>query len=215
MGWNYLSIPKLQRCNRWSLGMDKLFHPILYNGYNYLSMLGLKLNHVSKRGHRKLHVILLNSFSWLQRLIVLISNLVCLFLPLVFFRFWHLKISQLKTIYSFVEIWCWISHGSRLLQHAPLMWKTSCFQCMQLALDVSEFSAAILNDVSKSSDITDSQRNIGHHISNLLVNTVNVDGLEPIGVRTQICRPGGDYVYQHLNNRRIVHIPISHRDNLP
>ena len=30
--------------------MDKQFHPILYNGCNYLSMLGLKLNHVSKRG---------------------------------------------------------------------------------------------------------------------------------------------------------------------
>ena len=30
--------------------MDKLFHPILYNGCNYLSMLGLKLNHVKKRG---------------------------------------------------------------------------------------------------------------------------------------------------------------------
>ena len=52
MGWNYLSIPKLQRCNRWSLGIDKLFHPIHYNGCNYLSMLGLKLNHVSKRGPR-------------------------------------------------------------------------------------------------------------------------------------------------------------------
>ena len=50
--WNYLYIPKLQRCNRWSLGMDKLFHPIFYNGCNCLSMLGLKLNHVSKRGHR-------------------------------------------------------------------------------------------------------------------------------------------------------------------
>ena len=25
-------------------------HPTLYNGCNYLSMLGLKLNHVSKRG---------------------------------------------------------------------------------------------------------------------------------------------------------------------
>ena len=50
MGWNYLSIPKLQRCNRWSLGMDKQFHPTFYNGCNYLSMLGLKLNHVSKRG---------------------------------------------------------------------------------------------------------------------------------------------------------------------
>ena len=51
MGWNYLSIPKLQRLNRWSLGMDKLFPPMLDNGCNYLSMLGLKLNHVSKKGH--------------------------------------------------------------------------------------------------------------------------------------------------------------------
>ena len=51
MGWNYLSIPKLQRCNRWSLGMDKLFRRRLYQACNYLSMLGLQLNHVSKRGH--------------------------------------------------------------------------------------------------------------------------------------------------------------------
>ena len=53
MGWNYLSIPILQQCNRWSLGMDKQFYPRLYNGCNYLSMLGLKLNHVSKSGYRK------------------------------------------------------------------------------------------------------------------------------------------------------------------
>ena len=53
MGWNYLSFPKLQRCNRWSLGMDKWFHPTLYQACDYLSMLGLKLNHVSKRGHRE------------------------------------------------------------------------------------------------------------------------------------------------------------------
>ena len=32
------------------LGMDKQFHPTRYYGYNYLSKLGLKLNHVSKRG---------------------------------------------------------------------------------------------------------------------------------------------------------------------
>ena len=32
--------------------MDKYFHPTLYNGCNYLSMLGLKLIHVRKRGHR-------------------------------------------------------------------------------------------------------------------------------------------------------------------
>ena len=52
MGWNYLSIPKLQRCNRWSLGMDKVFHLTLYWTYDYLSMLGFKLNHVSKRDPR-------------------------------------------------------------------------------------------------------------------------------------------------------------------
>ena len=48
MGWHYLSIPKLQRCNRWSLGMDTLFHPTHYNGCNYLSVLRLKLIHVIK-----------------------------------------------------------------------------------------------------------------------------------------------------------------------
>ena len=51
MRWYYLSILKLQRLHRWSLGMDKKFHPTHYNRCNYLSMLGLKLIHVSKRGH--------------------------------------------------------------------------------------------------------------------------------------------------------------------
>ena len=37
MWWNYLSIPKLQRLHRWSLGMDKLCHRTLYDGCNYLS----------------------------------------------------------------------------------------------------------------------------------------------------------------------------------
>ena len=48
MGWNYLSIPKLQRLHRWGLEMDKQFHPALYNGCNHLYVLGLKLNHVGK-----------------------------------------------------------------------------------------------------------------------------------------------------------------------
>ena len=50
MRWNYLFFSKLQRLHCWSLGMDKKFHLTLYNGCNYLSMLGLKLNHISKRG---------------------------------------------------------------------------------------------------------------------------------------------------------------------
>ena len=58
VGWSYLSIPKFQRCNhwslgmdkrRWSLGMEKYHHPTLYNERNYLFMPGLKLIHVSKR----------------------------------------------------------------------------------------------------------------------------------------------------------------------
>ena len=48
MVWNYLSIPKLQRYNCWNLGMDRSLHPTIYNWCNYLSMMGLKLNHVSK-----------------------------------------------------------------------------------------------------------------------------------------------------------------------
>ena len=66
MRWNYLSIPKLQRLHRWSLGMDKQFHPIHYNGCNYLSMLGLKLNHVSKRGHCRPYCIRFfdNTIDW-------------------------------------------------------------------------------------------------------------------------------------------------------
>ena len=47
-----VSIPKLQQCNRRSLGMDKQFHPTFYWACNYFFLQGLKLNHASKRGHR-------------------------------------------------------------------------------------------------------------------------------------------------------------------
>ena len=50
MGWNYLSIPKLQRSHHCNLGMDAYFHAKLYWAHDYLSMVGLKLNHVDKRG---------------------------------------------------------------------------------------------------------------------------------------------------------------------
>ena len=48
VGLNYLSIPKLERLRRWSLGMNKYFHPTFYNGCDYFPMLELKLNNVSK-----------------------------------------------------------------------------------------------------------------------------------------------------------------------
>ena len=52
MGWNYLSISKLQRFQRWSLGIDMRFDPTLYNGCKYLSMLRLMVKHISKNGPR-------------------------------------------------------------------------------------------------------------------------------------------------------------------
>ena len=50
MRWNYLPLPKLQRCNRWSLGVDKSFHSTLYWTCDYLSMPGLKFIHINERG---------------------------------------------------------------------------------------------------------------------------------------------------------------------
>ena len=48
--WDEITYPfrNFNACTIGSLGMDKLFHPTLYNGCKYLSMLGLELFHVSK-----------------------------------------------------------------------------------------------------------------------------------------------------------------------
>ena len=45
--------------------MDKKFHPIVYLACDYLSMLGLKLNHVSKMGAWWVQVIFYLYFSGL------------------------------------------------------------------------------------------------------------------------------------------------------
>ena len=51
--WDEVAYPFLYFSgpNRWSLGMVRWFHPTLFWACDYLSMLGLKLIHVSKRGH--------------------------------------------------------------------------------------------------------------------------------------------------------------------
>ena len=48
MGGIYLSIPKLQRYSRFSLRLDKSFHPTLCWACDFLSIVGLKLIHVSR-----------------------------------------------------------------------------------------------------------------------------------------------------------------------
>ena len=46
--WDEIIYP-LPNVNGCTIGMDKLFHLTLHNGCNYLSMLGLKWNHISKK----------------------------------------------------------------------------------------------------------------------------------------------------------------------
>ena len=69
MGWNYLSIPKIQQLHRWSVGMGKWFHSILYNRYHYLSMLvkgateiriAFPCHHVIMREHNRQITISIN-----------------------------------------------------------------------------------------------------------------------------------------------------------
>ena len=43
-------VPNSNGCTHWSLRMDRWLHPMLYWASNYLSMLGFKLIHFSKRG---------------------------------------------------------------------------------------------------------------------------------------------------------------------
>ena len=83
MGWNYLSIPKLQRLHHWSLEMDKQFHVKYYNGWNYLFMLGLKSINFSKRG--------LNCKKWLHVTLIV--------------RCWRSPVFLFSKIASNAELW--------------------------------------------------------------------------------------------------------------
>ena len=57
MGWNHLSILKHQRCNLWSLWVDKSFYPTCCRICDYISMLWSKLIHVSKRCSSKYNMV--------------------------------------------------------------------------------------------------------------------------------------------------------------
>ena len=50
---NRSSIPKRQLLHHWSLGMDKSFHPAVYDTRDYLSLLESKLNLFSEMGSKR------------------------------------------------------------------------------------------------------------------------------------------------------------------
>ena len=108
MGWNYWSILKFQQLYRWSLGMDKKFHLTLYWVCDYLSMLGLKLIHVSKSSH-----------WWLT----------CLLIPVITFWLYFIcqteNVSWLNSLMPGDTIWLYLD----LSQHWFKLW-TWCTELM-------------------------------------------------------------------------------------
>ena len=74
MKLNYLSIPIFQRLHVEILQIDKSFHPTLYNGYNYLCMLGLELIYHGKMSHMEATTncrIATNNANTIQNLLVI------------------------------------------------------------------------------------------------------------------------------------------------
>ena len=125
MEWNYLSIPKLQRCNRWSLGMDMSFHSTLCWQCDYLSMLGLKLIYASKRGRccvtdvlcKYVHRVTPNAISttfWAalyQPLTTLTLNvLIKLYLFLLIQRWWGCSIHIYLNVHVLIIDWLKIAN---------------------------------------------------------------------------------------------------------
>ena len=167
MGWNYLSIPKLQRLHRWSLGMDKLFHPTHYNGCDYLSMLGLKLNHVRKRGHRSPEAPFTTRIN--------------LFIILAWMRnYLHWKVWDefTSTFPSFngstVELWEWINDFvPHFIGHMPTYpirhWTQSMFQ--DLTMTMNELSNTRYWTASVTSQV----------ITRLILKLLFQDKLQPEG----------------------------------
>ena len=103
VGWNCLSIHKLQLFHSCNLGMDKQFHPTQFSWCYYLSMLGLKLIHVSKRGHESLmkrRYFTRDKYTWFLQLIY-----VHIFISFIIYNFsieWKLKYMKAIAITS----WC-------------------------------------------------------------------------------------------------------------
>ena len=73
--WDEIAYPFL---NFNGLGMDKYFHPICFWPCNYLSMLGLKLIHVSRRGHSRFYndfTSYILAFINTETLVLFVSNI--------------------------------------------------------------------------------------------------------------------------------------------
>ena len=71
--WNYLSIPKFQRCGCWSSESDEQFIPTLFCTLNYLSMSGLRLIHISKRDP----IYFEHNYGWVDHNLIKVWYMAC------------------------------------------------------------------------------------------------------------------------------------------
>ena len=113
MGWNYLSIPKLQRCSRWSLGINKWFHHTLYRACDYLSMLGLK--ETKPQQYKALTVYLIPGISFTSLFILnvthLINKSVCIWIIVVSMHAYTMNMFII-TFKDTSAIWKYITYHS-------------------------------------------------------------------------------------------------------
>ena len=100
MGWNLL-LDHSQTSNGYTVGslrMGKWFHLILSNWYNYLSMPGVKLFHISKRRHDILHYVV-----YIFKIFILLNFSVAVIVcaPVPVRLKWNLTAISLPAAYKF------------------------------------------------------------------------------------------------------------------
>ena len=142
MGWNYLSNPKLQRL-KFRNGL--VISPTLYQACDYLSMLGLKLNHFSKRGHCcvRAHSIAIDLITSKVRYCLWITAEPCLHLGCEYrgMHVWYANSTNQSTCFggessavesSADESSAWQNTRIRTVRHATLCPAGSGFQTPEL-----------------------------------------------------------------------------------
>ena len=125
MEWNYLSSPKLQRCNR--LGMDKFSHPTFYLAWDYLPMLGLKLIYVSKMAPSKNELLINTEVGLVFRFPIITHDWACIL---------SYSTTQLTEIYILYSIECALIFTScKIFISNPHLWNEAFvdkFLCLAL-----------------------------------------------------------------------------------
>ena len=117
-GMKLLTNSKLQQLHCSSMGMDKCFHPTLYNGCNYLTMQGLKLIYVNKRGPDRKGNHAVHPINYAHNLIVHIEHTIWI-CPFLHWTYLHSEFIQTWSTHCGLET---PYDGTDLGEHWLMLW---------------------------------------------------------------------------------------------